>query len=459
MTPPITVRRISTLLFIFVLLAAAIPFQVAKGQSNTLSFKAEADAHVDRANPNANYGSKTYLTVDNSPALRSYVRFNVSGLKGAQIISARLRLYSLYASSSGFSVVKISNNSWSETGITYKTAPTLGSTIRTSGSFNANTWLDLDVTGVVTGEGQVTFALTPSSSNAFTLASREREYHIYAPILMVMVAPLAPTLAPTMAPTAVPTQAPTAAPTAAPTNVPSGGQVMPYGVSGNWNLKFADDFNGDHLDLNKWEPNWLAGNDTTITKPINGHELSCYDPAQVSVAGGNLKLSAVARNCQASNGTTYSYASGIVTSNPHYTFTYGYMEARVWLDGSTTISNWPAFWADGTGQWPTTGEIDVMEGLGGKAAWHYHYGTVSSPQSAGGSPALSNPVGWHIFAADWQPNAITFYYDGISVGQVTSDVVNSQMFLILNYGVSTSISPPVKVSSEFLVDYVRVWQK
>ena len=39
------------------------------------------------------------------------------------------------------------------------------------------------------------------------------------------------------------------------------------------------------LDTSKWQPNWLASNNTTITKPINGSELSCYDPAQVSVSG------------------------------------------------------------------------------------------------------------------------------------------------------------------------------
>ena len=38
------------------------------------------------------------------------------------------------------------------------------------------------------------------------------------------------------------------------------------------------------------------------------------------------------------------------------------------------IENWPAFWLDGTtGTWPAHGEIDVMEGLHGHAAWHYHY--------------------------------------------------------------------------------------
>ncbi len=216
---------------------------------------------------------------------------------------------------------------------------------------------------------------------------------------------------------------------------------------------FRDDFNGSSLDLAKWRPNWLAGTDDAVTKPVNSAELSCYDPKQVSVSGGSLHLRADARPCAANDGRTYQYASGLVESAHDFTFTYGRMEARIWLPpGSGQAQNWPAFWANGTGQWPITGELDVMEALEGHACFHFH-STLGGP---GGCASLPSPGGWHTFAAEWRPGIVTFFYDGAQVGRIASGITASPMYLVLNLALSTDIAPPVHAPSEMLVDWVRV---
>ena len=58
---------------------------------------------------------------------------------------------------------------------------------------------------------------------------------------------------------------------------------------------------------------------------------------------------------------------GLVSTKDHFTFKYGYMEARLWTaPGTGAIRNWPAFWANGTGVHPAPASIDVFEGLAGQ---------------------------------------------------------------------------------------------
>jgi beta-glucanase (GH16 family) len=253
--------------------------------------------------------------------------------------------------------------------------------------------------------------------------------------------------------------------TTIPTTVPPG-TPQPLGPAGPWTLKFADEFNGNSLDLTKWRPNWFGSSDTSVTRPINDYEESCYDPAQVRVDNGMLHLTAVRltspkAGCVKKNGSPASYASGMVMGDYDYHFTYGYIEARINLPGANgRPENWAAFWANGR-DWPRTGEIDVMETLGGEPRWHFHYADSSGAHRSAGSAfdLISPKTGWHTFGALWEPGRITFYYDGRAVGSVTSAVTSAPMYMILNHGLSSYISGPITTPSTLQVDYVRHWQR
>ena len=258
------------------------------------------------------------------------------------------------------------------------------------------------------------------------------------------------------------------------TTPPSGPKPVGAGNTGTWVLKFEDNFNGSSLDLSKWRPNWLGSSDTAVTPPINDFEESCYDPAMVSVSGGSLKLRAeqlssttaqcVLKEQDDGSRPRANYRSGVVQSDDHFNFSYGYMEARINLAGTTSRAhNWAAFWSTGQ-NWPMTGEIDVMETLEGDPMWTYHWGTRQNPQHHSTDDyGLVSPLnGWHTFAAKWEPGKITYYYDGVDVGTVSgSHVVCDPHFLILNYGLSTTdwVNTRIDVPSTMEIDYVRVWQR
>ena len=224
------------------------------------------------------------------------------------------------------------------------------------------------------------------------------------------------------------------APSSAPSAAPSTNSMVPAGIPGSWKIIFDDEFNGTSLDTSKWAPYWFSNganqNNTTM------------ETSNVSVSGGTLNLAVTS--------STGSIVSTNPTAGGHFDFTYGAVEARIYLPASgSQVANWPAWWTDGEGNWPATGEMDVMEGLGGSACYHFH-----SPSGGPGGCANGNFSGWHTYGAVWKAGSVTYYYDGKNVGTISSGITSAPMYLILE----NSHGGPTSVPATMKVDYVRVWQ-
>ena len=143
-----------------------------------------ADVYVLASSPSNNYGTAANLRVDSSPVTRSYLRFTVSGLGGAAVQSAMLRIYANSANPTGFSVLALSDNTWAEKTITYSNAPAPGSVIGNSSSFSAGTWVQVDLSSYVKAEGTYDLVLSTTSSTNTSLGARE-DASSHAPQLVV----------------------------------------------------------------------------------------------------------------------------------------------------------------------------------------------------------------------------------------------------------------------------------
>lgn len=192
------------------------------------SYEPVADAMVAQAAPTTNYGKSTALHGDLSPMETSYLRFNVTGF-GSSISKATLRLYVRDGTTNAPAVATSADVTWSETGITWNNKPATGAILSDLGNVTTGTWIEYDVTAGVTGNGLVTFALVPQSSDALSVNSRENATNRPQLVLSasgVTITPTAsatatPTLTPTVTPTATATLAPTATATIVPTVTPA----------------------------------------------------------------------------------------------------------------------------------------------------------------------------------------------------------------------------------------------
>lgn len=172
-------------------------------QPSTLTFTPPHDAWVRSTSANSNFGANPELRVrSGNQAIRSYLKFNVTGATGA-VQSATLRLRVIDGGPNGGSVFLVSNNfagtstPWTEGALTWNNAPAPGgSALGATGSVSANTWVEVNVTSAVTGNGTFSFAVSGGASNVVDYSSSEGAN---PPQLVVVVAPDAATRGPDLA--------------------------------------------------------------------------------------------------------------------------------------------------------------------------------------------------------------------------------------------------------------------
>jgi PKD repeat protein len=144
---------------------------------SSLTVNPVADSYVSSESPDKNYGTSGSLKLKLSDAkeYRTFMTFAVPGLQGKTVADATLRLY--VTDRGGGGPVHTVDSDWVETGpgsITWNNVPPVSAgSVATVGVGAVGTWVDVDLSGVVTGEGTYRLALTTQASNTGYYGSRE----------------------------------------------------------------------------------------------------------------------------------------------------------------------------------------------------------------------------------------------------------------------------------------------
>ena len=111
-------------------------------------------------------------------------------------------------------------------------------------------------------------------------------------------------------------------------------QVIAQPPSGSWDLVWEDNFDGNHLDSEKWKmgAHWLG---------IGGSHYFANSGKSVIVKNGLLTLRGEKRT-ETFAGIRKAYASAEITTFKQFKQKYGYFEARIKYDA--VKGSWPAFW-------------------------------------------------------------------------------------------------------------------
>jgi beta-glucanase (GH16 family) len=152
----------------------------------------------------------------------------------------------------------------------------------------------------------------------------------------------------------------------------------------------------------------------------------------------------------------YQDRSGMVTTYPSYSFSYGYVQVVARIPYGSGL--WSALWLLPTSlQWPP--EIDIIEHYGDSpvSSQHLHSSTYPTQMASEATPNLS--AGWHTFGLYWSPQAVIWFIDGRRVFNDTQAIPQQPMYLLADLAVYQQVQSGWNASSDSMdIQSVRVWQ-
>ncbi len=245
------------------------------------------------------------------------------------------------------------------------------------------------------------------------------------------------------------------------------------GAAGEWQLAWGDDFDGAGIDDQRWEA--MLGDGSQYGIPGWGNqELQNYRRENATLRNGMLVITA---RKPAHKGAPYTSARLRTRKD----WRYGRFEMRAKLPKGRGL--WPAFWMLPVerryGEWPCSGEIDIMEFLGHKprrvrGTLHFGGPWPAAARRQGTFELASDSFAdeFHVFGVDWEPGRVTWHVDGEvyyttkrwhTLGYAYPAPFDQRFRLLINLAVGGRLPGNPDATTTFpasmLVDWVRVWQR
>ena len=255
---------------------------------------------------------------------------------------------------------------------------------------------------------------------------------------------------------------------------------FPTDLGARYELVWSDEFDGTSVDDSKWS--YDLGDGCQISPDLCGwgnNELQYYTNREenVRVSDGLLRITARKESPLYLNQHQYT-STRMVTKNKG-DWRYGRLDIRAKLPVGQGL--WPAIWmlsTDNTyGDWPRSGEIDIMENIGSEPDRIFgtiHYGHDGWRFTSEGITKEAGPnfsEEFHVFSLLWNEDCIMMMVDGEpfsgpfsrSTTLPTTWPFDQKFHLLLNVAVGGNLpgnpTPATQFPQAMEVDYVRVFQE
>lgn len=148
-----------------------------------------ADAYVAVGWPNMNFGDQFVLNAYGNGDKISYLRFDLSGLRGRVVQSARLRVHVRNPSKDLMQVREVDDVAWEENSITYYNRPDLRSLVNSFETRESRDWHEVDLTTSIGTHNGLPYSIAIVNTGYDPMGLDSRESGQNRPVLEITLEP------------------------------------------------------------------------------------------------------------------------------------------------------------------------------------------------------------------------------------------------------------------------------
>ncbi|MFT3738030.1 MAG: glycoside hydrolase family 16 protein [Breznakibacter sp.] len=238
----------------------------------------------------------------------------------------------------------------------------------------------------------------------------------------------------------------------------------PFTEIDKWELVFEDDFDHSKLDANNWMTGYYWGKALLNDNYVLKNEKQFFTDKNIELRDSLLKITSKKEAYQGKVWdpemgflpAKFEYTSGLISTGHSFRQQYGKYDVKFRLQPGQHLNH--SIWLLGERMIP---QITVLKS-NGKSVKAFEAGTIAGSiqkpeaklQKLNG-PSLADD--FHILTLEWLPGKITWYINGVKLGEQTSNIPNEPMYLIFSSHI-TDTMPDHQLPSSIEVDWVKCYK-
>ncbi len=231
-----------------------------------------------------------------------------------------------------------------------------------------------------------------------------------------------------------------------------------------WELTFSDEFDGKNLDPNKWITGYFWGKALMNDNYVLENERQFFTDKNIELRDSLVRITTKKENSKGKvwnrqygfMPADFEYTSGLISTGHSFRQKYGKFEAKIRLNHSYPLTH--SFWMVSEKNVPQIDILRYHDKSSQKINMGYHMQENGSLKNINWNITGANfSDNFYIYSIEWTPENLTWKINGETVKEITSNIPDEEMYLVLSSHLLDDKAPE-NLPASMDIDWIRCYK-